>query len=249
MKVWEYIERKLRQGEKMHMTLIDPDKQSPEKAGKIARICEMLGSDAIMIGGSTGVTRENMDATAKAIKSNISSIPLIIFPTRPDALTAYADAIYFMSMLNSKNLNFVIGYQIIGAPIVKKLNLEPIPMGYIIVEPGMKVAEVGEARPIARSDIDGAVAHALAAEYLGMRLVYLEAGSGASEPVPVEMVRAVRQNLSIGLVAGGGIRNAELASRIANAGADIIVTGTIVEEAAHLEESLGRIIEAVKGRC
>ncbi|MEM3445213.1 MAG: geranylgeranylglyceryl/heptaprenylglyceryl phosphate synthase [Thermoplasmata archaeon] len=246
MRVWEYIEKKIRNKEKIHMTLLDPEKQEPEEAGKIAGRCESLGTDAIMIGGSTGVTRENMDETAKAIKGNARQIPLIIFPTNPDALTPYADAIYFMSMLNSQNLNFVIGYQILGARVVRKLGLEPIPMGYIIIEPGMKVAEVGNARVIPREDIDGAIAHALAAEYLGMKLVYLEAGSGASTPVPAEMVAGVRKHISIGLIAGGGIRTPEVAGELARAGADIIVTGTIVEEARDLEKTLGRIIDAVK---
>ncbi|MGC8913481.1 MAG: geranylgeranylglyceryl/heptaprenylglyceryl phosphate synthase [Thermoplasmata archaeon] len=248
MKVWKYLEKKLKNNEKMHMTLIDPDKQAPEVAGNIARLCEKLGTDAIMIGGSTGVTRENMDLTAKAIKSQIEKIPLIIFPTKPDALTKYADAIYFMSMLNSTNLNFVIGYQIIGAKIVKTLGIEPIPMGYIIIEPGMKVAEVGEARVIKREDIESAVAHALAAEFLGMKLVYLEAGSGATQHILPQMVSEVRRNIGIGLITGGGIRTPESASMLSKAGADIIVTGTIVEEAKDIEKTLSRIISAVKCR-
>lgn len=246
MQVWKYIEGKIRGNEKMHMTLIDPDKQDPAKAGEIAKKCEELGSDAIMIGGSTGVTRENMDATAKEIKANLENIPLIIFPTKPDALTPYADAIYFMSMLNSQDLNFVIGYQVLGAMVVKKLKLEPIPMGYIIVEPGMKVAEVGNAKVIGRKEIPSAVAHALAAEYLGMKLVYLEAGSGAHRHVPSEMVTEVRKNISIGMITGGGIRNPEDAQELARAGADIIVTGTIVEEAKDIEKTLGKIIDTVK---
>ncbi|MEM3397170.1 MAG: geranylgeranylglyceryl/heptaprenylglyceryl phosphate synthase [Thermoplasmata archaeon] len=248
MRVWEYIEKKIKNNEKLHMTLLDPDKQSPEEAGEIAKKCETLGTDAIMIGGSTGVTRLNMDATAKAIKANLEKIPLIIFPTKPDALTPHADAIYFMSMLNSQDLNFVIGYQVLGAIVVRKLKLEPIPMGYIIIEPGMKVAEVGCARVIARNDNQSAVAHALAAEYLGMKLVYLEAGSGAHQHVPPEMVAEVRKNISIGLIAGGGIRNSESAALLAKAGADIIVTGTIVEEAKEIEKTLGSIIAAVKHR-
>ncbi|MCX8173564.1 MAG: geranylgeranylglyceryl/heptaprenylglyceryl phosphate synthase [Thermoplasmata archaeon] len=248
MRVWEYIEKKIANSEKMHMTLLDPDKQSPAEAGEIAGKCEELGSDAIMIGGSTGVTRENMDATARAIKAELEKIPLIIFPTKPDALTPHADAIYFMSMLNSQDLNFVIGYQVLGAMVVKKLGIEPIPMGYIIIEPGMKVAEVGSAKVIPRHDIRSAVAHALAAEYLGMNLVYLEAGSGAHQHVPPEMVSEVRKNIGIGLIAGGGIRTPESASQLARAGADIIVTGTVVEEASDIENTLGKIIAAVKHR-
>jgi len=248
MKVYEYITGRIQNGSKLHMTLIDPDKQAPEIAGEIAGLCEDMGTDAIMIGGSTGVNQENMDATAKAIKARTRNIPLIIFPTKPDALTRYADAIYFMSMINSRNLNFVMGYQIKGAPIVKKLGLEPIPMGYIIIEPGMKVAEVGDAKIIPRDAIEDACAHALAAEYLGMKLVYLEAGSGAPVHISPQMVSAVKACINIPLIAGGGIRTPEAASELAKAGADIIVTGTIVEQTRELESVMKKIINAVKRR-
>ena len=112
-------------------------------------------------------------------------------------MSGYFDAIYFMSMLNSHNLRHVIREQVAGAPIVRRLGLEPILMGYVIIAPGMKVGEVGEADIIPRNDIKSAVSYALAAEYLGMQTVYLEAGSGAPEPVPEDMIKAVKQELKI----------------------------------------------------
>jgi len=117
-------------------------------------------------------------------------------------------------------------------------------MGYIIVAPGMKVGEVGQADVIPRDSPKTAVAYALAAQYLGMKYVYLEAGSGAPEPVPEEMIRAVRSAIDVPLLVGGGIRDAETAARVKGAGASIVVTGTVVEE-GHSMSRLQGIIEAI----
>ncbi len=243
MKVLEYIERKVSE-KKMHMTLIDPAEQSPEESAKIAYEAYMAGTDAIMIGGSTGLTQQLMDETILAIKRKIE-LPVIIFPSGADVISRYADAIYFMSLLNSRSIDYLIRQQVMGAPIIKMLNIEPIPMGYIIVEPGMTVGRVGKADLIKREDVKSAVAYALAAQYLGMKLVYLEAGSGAPEPVPVEMISAVKKEIDIPLIVGGGIRTPQQARIIASAGADIIVTGTLVEEVADIRSTLGKIIAAL----
>lgn len=243
MKVNDYLREKIKNGP-LHMTLIDPAKQEPEKAGEITRLAYELGTDAIMVGGSTGVTQQNLDATVLEIKKNVK-VPVIYFPSGADAMSGYCDAIYFMSMLNSRTLRHVIREQVAGAPIVRKLNLEPISMGYIIVAPGMKVGEVGEADVIPRGDLNMAVAYALAAEYLGMQTVYLEAGSGAPEPVPEEMIKAVKSKIKIPLFVGGGIREPEAALRVKNAGADVIITGTIVEN-NNYSRRLESIIRAIK---
>ncbi len=244
MKVMEYIEQRVK-NEKMHMTLIDPDDQTPETAGEIAKAAKNAGTDAIMIGGSTGITKELMDNTIREIKK-VVSIPVIIFPNSAHVLSPYADALYFMSLLNSRDVDMIIGQQVKGAIYVKKLGLEPIPMGYIIVEPGMTVGRVGKAVPIPRKNPELAVAYSLAAQYLGMRMVYLEAGSGAPEPVPADMISAVRKEISVPLVVGGGIRTPEKARGIAKAGADIIVTGTIVEIERDIESKLSELINAIK---
>ena len=244
MKVKDYIYENVKKGT-MHMTLLDPAKQSPDRAAEMAAVAQEMGTDAIMVGGSTDVTQENLDATIKAIK-NKCSLPVIYFPSGAHAISRHADAMYFMSMLNSVNVNHVIGEQVKGAPIVKMLGIEPLSMGYIIVEPGMKVGEVGMARPIPRADPKIAVAYALATEYMGMNLVYLEAGSGAPEPVPYEMIAAVKKNVRIPLIIGGGIRDAATAEKVRLAGADVVVTGTVVEN-SDLDESLRKLIRAAKG--
>ncbi len=245
MKVKDYILSRYVAKRPMHMTLIDPAKQSHEKAAEIASEAEGLGTDAIMIGGSTDVTQENLDATAVAIKK-VVKIPVIYFPSGAHAISPYTDAIFFMSMLNSRNVRMVIGEQVMGAPIVEKLCLEPVSMGYVIVEPGMKVGEVGQADLVKRSDLKAAVAYGLAAQFMGMDLIYYEAGSGAPEPVPGEMVAAVKSKLKIPVIVGGGIRSADQAAALRKSGADIVVTGTLVEGSG-FAECLEKVIKAVKG--
>jgi len=244
MRVLEYIESTLR-SHKMQMTLIDPASQRPEKAGEIAAVADRLKTDAFMVGGSTGVTQSNLEATVKEIRKGAPKKPIIHFPARARVLTESVDAIYFMSFLNSKNIKNIVGEQVVGAPLIKKFGIEAIPMGYVVLEPGMKVGEVGEANLLRRDDIETAKGYALATEYFGMRLLYLEAGSGADETVPPAMVRAVKGEINIPLIVGGGIRNGERAKALTDAGADILVTGTLVEM-DDFEARLGEIIKAIR---
>lgn len=240
MKVREYLIERMRE-RIIHMTLIDPAKQTPEKAGEMARIAESAGTDAFMVGGSTNITQQNLDASILAIK-DVTRLPVIYFPSGAHAISKYSDAIYFMSVLNSRDVKNVIGEQVAGAPIVKKLCIEPISMGYLIVEPGMRVGEIGHAELVPRNKPEIAVAYGLAAEYLGMDFLYLEAGSGAPEPVPEAMIRAVRSNLRIPIIVGGGIRTPEDSLMVKNAGANAIVTGTVIED-----EDFGlRLTEIIK---
>ncbi len=227
----------------MHMTLIDPDKQSPEGSADIARKAGKLGTDAVMVGGSTGVTQENLDKAVDHIKKAVR-LPVIYFPSGANAIARNCDAIYFMSMLNSKNVKNITGEHWRGAPVIRKLGIETLSMGYVIVAPGMKVGEVGEADLVQREDIPRAVGYALTAEMFGMDLFYLEAGSGAPQPVPVDMVKAVRESVSMPLVVGGGITEADQVSPLVKAGADIFVTGTLVENGA-FESKLKKIVAAV----
>jgi phosphoglycerol geranylgeranyltransferase len=230
----------------LHFTLLDPDKQTPAQAARMATAAEAAGSNAIMIGGSTGYTRERLDRTTRAIKG-ACSLPTILFPTSSGLLTPHADAIFFMSLLNSRSPDFIIREHARAAPLLRRTRVEPIPMGYLIVEPGMRVGEVGQADPVPRDRPDIAVGYALAAEMLGMMLVYLEAGSGADRPVPSSMVRAVAAELRIPLIVGGGITTDRRAASAVKAGADIIVTGTMVETASDVEAALRKIVDAVRG--
>lgn len=245
MKVREYLEKKLERG-KVHMTLLDPDKRTPKDTASLAVHSCKVGTDAIMVGGSTGVTRQKVDATIKAIKTRTAT-PVILFPSGKEGVSRYADALYFMSLLNSKDVRVIVGEQRRASRMIKSWGLETISMGYLVVEPGMQAGKVGMAELIRRDDSDTAVQYALTAQMLGMDLVYLEAGSGAPRPVPPKMIRAVKKEISIPLIVGGGIRTAKAAKDVARAGADVVVTGTIVEEAGNFTVLRG-IVEAVKER-
>ncbi len=218
---------RLRQGP-IHLTLIDPEKSTPEKSAALARGAADLGSAGIMLGGSTGISREQMDATARAVRGAVR-IPTIVFPEGPGSITSEAHAIFFMSLLNSRNLDLVIRTHARSSLLIRACGLEALPMGYVVIAPGMRVGEVGQVDAVDRGDVTGAEGYALAAELLGMRWVYLEAGSGAPAPVPPEMVRAVRSVLSVPLIVGGGIRSGPEARDLLEAGAQVLVTGTIAE--------------------
>lgn len=151
-----------------------------------------------------------------------------------------------MSLLNSSDPYFITGAQILGAPIIRKFGLETISLGYVTVGEGGAVSVVGRACPIPLDKPELAVAHALAAQYFGMHFFYLEAGSGAKRPVPDEMIRMVKSILKIPLIVGGGIRTAEQARNVVDAGADAIVTGTITEEEGNLTDKICALVTSIK---
>ena len=244
MTVLGYILDRVAAG-KVHMTLIDPEKQDPDDAADLAATAAKAGTDAVMVGGSTGATQERTDATVRAIKGRVA-LPVILFPAGASGLSRHADALYFMSLLNSRTPRMIVGEQKAAVDVISSWGLEAIPMAYLIVEPGMRAGEVGRANPIPRADASEAVRYALTAQYMGMRLVYLEAGSGAPDPVPAAMVSAVKRAISIPLLVGGGIRTPGAAGRVARAGADIVVTGTVIET-NRTATVLDKIVRAVKG--
>ncbi len=171
------------------MTLLDPEEVTPAEASRIAKNARNSGTSAIMVGGSTFVSQAHLDDVLKAIRRTVK-IPTILFPNNITGISRHADAIWFMSLLNSVDPYFVIGAQILGAPLVKKYGLEPISMGYIIVGDGGTAGIVGKAIPVPYNKPELVAAHALAGQYLGMHFIYLEGGSGARDPVPPEMIRS-----------------------------------------------------------
>lgn len=243
MNVENYLRETLK-NRKLHLTLIDPEEQSPQEALEIAQNAIKGGSDGIMLGGSTTDSGE-LDATAKILKETVS-VPIILFPGNISGVSRYADAIFFMSLLNSTNPYWITGAQALGAPIVKKMGIETISMGYLVVEPGGTVGWVGDAKLVPRSKPDIAVAYALAAEFLGMKLLYLEAGSGAAEHIPEEMIVKVKKITDLMVIVGGGIRDGKTAAKIAKAGADIIVTGTVVENSSEVEDKIKELVDGVR---
>ena len=243
-RVEKYLLEKIAAEKSIHITLIDPENITPAQASLVAKNSKNSGTAAIMIGGSTFVSQNHLDAVVKAIK-NVVDIPTILFPNNVSGISPHSDAIWFMSLLNSVDPYFLIGAQILGAPLIKKYNIEPISMGYIIVGEGGTAGIIGKAIPIPYNKPELAAAHALAGQYLGMRFIYLEGGSGAANPVPTEMIRTVKHYLDIPLIVGGGIRTKEQALAIASAGADIIVTGNIIED-IDAKKRVSEIIEGIK---
>jgi phosphoglycerol geranylgeranyltransferase len=242
--VEHYLLEKIQAEGSIHITLVDPEKITPSQASRIAENSKSSGTSALMIGGSTFVSQAHLDSVVKAIKRAVK-IPTILFPNNITGISRYADAIWFMSLLNSVDPYFLIGAQILGAPLVKKYGLEAISMGYIIVGEGGTAGIVGKAIPVPYNKPALAAAHALAGQYLGMHFIYLEGGSGAKTPVPSEMIRAVKHVVDNPLIVGGGIRTKEQAVAAASSGADIIVTGNIIES-TDAKQKVSEIIDGVK---
>jgi putative glycerol-1-phosphate prenyltransferase len=214
---------------KGYFCLIDPDKFEPEISAENAVTFSENGADAILVGSSI-MLNDNFDDTIRLIKENVK-IPVIIFPGKFNFVSKYADAILLLSMVSSRNPDLLISEQVRSAPLIKKYNLESIGTGYMLIESGSltSVQYMSNSLPIPRNKADIAVAHALAAEFLGMKTIYLEAGSGAKHFVPEKLIKEVKKNITIPLIVGGGIKNPESAAKVAQAGADIVVTGTIFE--------------------
>ena len=241
----DYLEDLIKKQGKAHFTLIAPENQSPEEAGNRARICQDYGSSAIMIGGSTVRDGNTVYKTIDAIKKQ-ADIPTILFPNSSHAISENADYIFYMMLMNSTDRRFLLGEQIKAVPSIKKWGIKTIAMGYIVVSMSKTpttVERVASLDRIGETDIEKAVNYALAAKYLNLQCVYLEAGSGAEKPVPNEMIKAVRKELSIPVIVGGGIRDGKTAREKTDAGADIIVNGSVSEENS---EKIKGIIEQIK---
>jgi phosphoglycerol geranylgeranyltransferase len=231
-----------------HIILIDPDAQSSSEAAERCVAAIIAGSRMIFVGGSTGTDNNNVDETIiyiqNAIKkennnssnSKLWDVPVVLFPACANAFSSSADGITFMMLMNSTSTKFLIEEQLIGAPAIKSANVTPISMGYIVCEPGGKVGEVGEAKLIKSDEIDLISSYAICAESYGFSLLYLEAGSGANNPVSPELIKAARESCNLTIIVGGGIRDGSTAKLAIDAGADWIVTGNLCEEFADAHE-------------
>lgn len=217
------------------LLLLDPDRIQQREYLRLASHASECGVDALLV-GSSFVLHSNFGNAVQTIKE-VTELPVIIFPGSITQITEYADAILFTSLLSGRNATYLIEEQVKGAPIIKQCGIEPIPTGYLLIESGnlTSVQFISGSSPIPNTKSDIAAAHALAAEYLGMKLVYLEAGSGAKTPVPIEMVREVAAYVSTPIVVGGGLKDPEaISSRIA-AGASFVVVGNHFENDSSLQ--------------
>ncbi len=223
------LKRKKESGEKLFFLLSDPEK--PLEPSLVKKFAEH-GADALLIGGSLNVTPYHIDEYIAKLRNEGIRLPFILFPGGLNNIAGSADAILFMTLLNSLDPYWIIGAQVSAAPLIKMLGLEAIPTGYIIVGHGGAAGHIGRALPVPYENTYVLGAYAAAAELLGLRALYLEAGSGAPRPVPVEGVASARRGgEELLLIVGGGIRDKETAREIVGAGADAIVVGTLAEKA------------------
>ena len=213
-----------------YIVLIDPDKKSENDLPEKVKAINESGVDAIFVGGSLMMDSRCSDRVAQ-IKS-LAEIPVIFFPGGISQLNSHYDAILFMSIISGRNPHYLIGEQVIAAPIINDLGIEVIPTGYLLLDGGSDSAVqfMSSTAPIPMDKPDISIAHALAAQYLGKQLIYLEAGSGAKQAVTNELIKEVFKQVEIPLIVGGGIRTPEVAREKVESGASFVVTGTIIEE-------------------
>lgn len=245
-KTYDYIMGKFNNREKMLFSLIDPlDYPSVDKAVETAKNADEAGADVILVGGSLGVQGELLDSVAKRIKESIH-VPLVLFPGNIATVTRYADAIYFMSLLNSRNPYWITRAQMMAVPVVKKMGMETLSTAYIVVEPGGTVGWVGDVDIIPRAKPKIAAAFAMVAETFGFKFILTDTGSNPKDGhIPLEFISAVKKTISIPYIVAGGIKTPEQAKAVIKAGADIIQVGTAFESDGK-KERMRQFVDAVK---
>lgn len=224
------IEKK-EKGQKSLSVLIDPDKiQNSSALQRLLEVCKKYSIDYIFIGGSI-LVKDTLEATVSYVKEN-SEIPTVLFPGSNMHINKSADAILFLSLISGRNPDLLIGQHVSAAPVLKNSNLEVLSTGYILVgnDANTTVAHVSQTSPIPTRKPEIAVCTAMAGELLGMKLIYLDAGSGAKEEVPQKMIDQVHKAIKIPLIVGGGINTIAKAATAYQSGADMIVLGTAVEK-------------------
>ena len=243
-KVESFLKSELKKKNALLFVLIDSEVSNLEESNKLAKNVEKIGASAILVGGSSATDQIEMAKVVKGIKKGIK-IPIILFPGNVTGVVPDADAILFSSLMNSENPYFITQAQALGAPSVLKFGLEPLPTAYLVIGEGTSAWVVGAARGIPFEKPKIAAAYSLAAQFLGMRFVYLEAGSGAKTNVTPEMVQTVRHAFNGFLIVGGGIKDVKTAQSLVKAGADALVIGTFLEKGGSIKK-LEEIAKAIQ---
>ena len=243
-KVESFLKSELKKKNALLFVLIDSEVSNIESSSKLAKDVEKIGASAILVGGSSATDQMEMAQVVKGIKKGIK-IPIILFPGNVTGVVPDADAILFSSLMNSENPYFITQAQALGAPSVLKFGLEPLPTAYLVIGEGTSAWFVGSARGIPFDKPKIAAAYSLAAQFLGMRFVYLEAGSGAKSNITPEMVKTVRKLFNGFLIVGGGIKDVKTASGLVKAGADALVIGTFLEKGGSIKK-LEEIAKAIQ---
>lgn len=230
MQIYDTISQRMVAGKKQLAILVDPDKAELKSLGKMAEMAALSGVDYFFVGGSLLINNQ-LDDCIKLLKQ-VTGLPTILFPGNTLQMSWKADAILFLSLISGRNAEMLIGRHVVSAPYLKLSNLQVIPTGYMLIESGRPtaVSYMSNSDPIPADKDDIAMCTAMAGEMLGLRLIYMDAGSGAINPISVSMISHVKQSIGIPLIVGGGIRTPEKAAESASAGADVIVVGNAVEK-------------------
>jgi phosphoglycerol geranylgeranyltransferase len=243
--IYNHIVQRKASNKKSFVVLIDPDKVTPASLEKTIELSVAAGVDYFFVGGSL-VVSSFLDDCINIIKANCD-IPVVLFPGSPSQVSKYADGLLYLSLISGRNPELLIGQHVISAPIVKKSGLEVMSTGYIVVDGGAPttVSYISNAAPIPNNKNEIAICTALAGEMLGMKLIYMDAGSGAQQAITEQMISAVSQNITVPLIVGGGITTAEKAYLNCKAGADIIVIGNAIEKDIALIKEMSAAIHSV----
>jgi phosphoglycerol geranylgeranyltransferase len=232
------------QGKKSFAVLIDPDKVNDSNLDLLIQLALDAKVDYFFVGGSL-VISDHLDACIQFIK-NKCNIPILLFPGSPSQISKYADALLYLSLISGRNPELLIGQHVISAPFVKKSGLELLPTGYIVVDGGAPttVSYISNATPVPADKNEIAMCTAMAGEMLGMKLIYMDAGSGAKRPITEAMISTVAKHIEAPLIIGGGIIDAEKAYNNCAAGADIIVVGNAIEKDPTLIKEIAAAVHA-----
>lgn len=227
--LYQHIQASKNQQQKLLAILLDPDKVSFATIGKLAEKINQSPASHILVGGSS-FEGNHLNELLKVLKSQ-TSLPILLFPGNPSQISPEAHGILFLQLLSGRNPEYLIEHQVNAVPVLEQTQLEILSTGYILIESGHETAveRVSQTKPISRAQIDYVAQTAKAGEFIGNKLIYLEAGSGAQQAVPLEMITAVAERISIPLIVGGGIRSREAIEAAFTAGADVVVIGTAFE--------------------
>jgi phosphoglycerol geranylgeranyltransferase len=240
----ELLERK-QKGQKSFAVLIDPDKVNPPAIEQLVKLSVDAGVDYFLVGGSLVISNQ-LDEVVQQIKA-ACDIPVILFPGSPSQVSKYADGLLYLSLISGRNPELLIGQHVISAPFVKQSGLEIISTAYMVVDGGAPttVSYISNAAPLPSDKNEIAMCTAMAGEMLGMKVVYMDAGSGAKRPISESMIQAVAQQIEAPLIIGGGITDPEKAYRNCKAGADVIVIGNAIEKNAALIKEMAAAIHSI----
>ena len=244
MSIYTSLSEKKKLGQKSFAVLIDPDGVAASSLEKLIELCVHAKVDYFFVGGSL-VLSNHLDEVIQQIKSNCN-IPVVLFPGSPSQVSKYADALLYLSLISGRNPELLIGQHVVSAPFVKNSGLEIMPTGYVVVDGGAPttVSYISNAAPIPADKNDIAVCTAMAGEMLGMKLIYMDAGSGAKTAITEDMIHAVSKNVDVPVIVGGGITDPEKAYLNCQAGADVIVIGNAIEKDPSLIEAVSRAIHS-----